>query len=119
MAGPGAAPARLPVELEVVSPRDVGDEAGTLHEGTDPRQDLCPEPDRLSEQADRPGVGADEAEQHPKSRRLAGTVRTEQPDDGSALHAEGEAVDGSHCSEPLAQVAHLNDRVRAHRFKPR
>ena len=57
-----------------------------------------------------PAVGADQPEQHPQGRGLAGAVRAEEAGDPARLDREVEVVDGGEGAEPLGEAADLDPR---------
>ena len=64
---------------------------------------------------DLAGIGAEHAEGDPHRRRLAGAVRTDEPDHGSLADIEAHAVERHDVAEPAAQIDQLE--TRGHRFR--
>jgi hypothetical protein len=62
-----------------------------------------------AEHARRPAVGAQQPQQHPDRRGLAGAVRSEEAVDLALLDGEVEAVEGHGGAEGLAQASCLDD----------
>ena len=59
----------------------------------------------------RPAVGRLLADDHPEQRRLAGTVRADDPDDPGARQRERQVLDQQPVAVPLAQVPDVDDRI--------
>ena len=53
----------------------------------------------------------DEMKQHPQRRRLAGTVRPEEPGYRAPLQRERQIIDRKHIAETLAQMLGTHDGV--------
>jgi hypothetical protein len=56
----------------------------------------------------RSGGRADQPEQHPQGRGLAGAVGPEQPGDGTLGHAEAEIVDREQAAEAFGETVDLD-----------
>src|SRR5439155_19481814 len=101
--------------LEVLATRQVWVERRLLDESGDPGQRCDRVVDRiLPEEPHLAPGGADEAQHHPKRRRLPGTVRPEVPVDIARAHRQCDVVHGHELAVRLSQLAHL-EGSRAHR----
>jgi len=79
-------------------------------------EDRADPPRRLLKGAVRPAQNRcapagrlDETEQNAKRRRLAGSVRPQEPGDPAALDREAEVVDRDSLAEPLRESVDLDD----------
>ena len=77
--------------------------AGGFERGTDPVGPFGQLPVRAIVNRRPPGVGRDQAEQHPQGRGLASTVAAEESDDATGLDYKAEIVHCKHRAEPLGQ----------------
>ena len=62
----------------------------------------------------RAAARREDADENPHRGRLAGTVRSEETDDLSAVHAKRDAGHRVHGPEALGELAHLDHRLRGH-----
>src|SRR4029077_18946683 len=63
---------------------------------------------------DRAGIGARKPHDQRHHRRLAGAVRTDQPDDLAGAKIEAHILDGDHAAEAFAELAHLQTPGAGH-----
>jgi hypothetical protein len=97
---------------QVVAAREVGVEGRALDDRAEPRQPVRGA-GRRAEDGRLAGRRADQPEQHPQRRRLAGAVRAEQAVDLAAAHPQRQVLDRRRGAVALGQAAGL-DHVLAH-----
>jgi hypothetical protein len=83
---------------------------GRFEDGTHAARGLLEAAVRTAENRRRPARRLDETQQDAKRRRLAGSVRPEEPGDPAALDREAEVVDRNGLAEPLRESVDLDDR---------
>ncbi len=67
----------------------------------------------LAQEGTAPRARAQQAQQDPDGRRLARTVRAQEPIGGTHRYGEVDAVDGGHAPEELGQTPGLDGQRRA------
>lgn len=91
-------------ERDVLVDREVAVQAEALRQVTDARRDLAVLSDGIdAEDADRSGVGVQQAAQQANRRRLAGAVRTDETEHLAAVDVEGQRLDSR---EPAVALRH-------------
>ncbi len=95
------------VRPEVHVAGDVGEAAVQVH-GVGPRVAV--------EQPDLAGIGAQEAQEDPNGRGLAGTVRPDEPVDLAGIDGEVQAVEGTDVAEGLDEARHIDRGSSSHGF---
>ena len=103
-------PAKLGEEGEDAAHGHLLVEAALLRQVADPAQRLGTGGE-VAEERDRPFVGLEDVVDHPDRRRLAGTVRAEEPVDDPLRHAHREVRDGDVPGVALRDVRDGGDRV--------